>query len=134
MAYIKNTLDVSTSNTWTAVGAVMTSDTRCNIYIVNRTTNSGNIRVGISAATPTDADCIFYDFPIAGKGTFIITDTLVKSGDGVWIYAPNNFTVRVEGKEESVPTTLDSLSDVVITAPVALDQVLKYDGTNWING
>lgn len=138
MAYVTNTLNVSASNTWELVGAVMAADTKCNIYITNRGSNSGNVRVGISAATPVNAECIFYDFPIAAKGTFIITDTLIKTGDGVWIYSPLSFSVRVEGVQEvtapAAPTSLDSLSDVVITAPVALDQVLKYNGTNWVNG
>lgn len=138
MAYVTNTLNVSTSNTWELAGAVMAADTRCNVYITNRGSSSGNVRVGISAASPTNAECIFYDFPIAGKGTFIITDVLVKSGDGVWIYSPLSFSVRVEGIEEVVaapaaPVTLDSLSDVVITSPPVLDQVLKYNGTNWVN-
>lgn len=30
--------------------------------------------------------------------------------------------------------TLDELSDVVITAPITSGQVLKYNGTNWVNG
>lgn len=138
MAYVTNTLNVSASNTWELVGAVMAANTKCNLYITNRGASSGNVRVGISTATPVNAECIFYDFPIAAKGTFIITDVLIKAGDGVWMYSPLNFSVRVEGVEEvtapAAPTTLDSLSDVVITTPVVLDQVLKYDGTNWING
>lgn len=104
MAYVTNTLNVSASNTWELAGAVMAADTRCNVYITNRGSSSGNVRVGISAASPTNAECIFYDFPIAGKGTFIITDVLVKSGDGVWIYSPLSFSVRVEGIAEVTTT------------------------------
>lgn len=33
----------------------------------------------------------------------------------------------------SIPSALNDLSDVVLTSPT-LDQVLKYDGTNWVNG
>jgi hypothetical protein len=37
------------------------------------------------------------------------------------------------GNEPVVYVDLDKLTDVVITAP-ATDEVLKYDGTNWVNG
>jgi hypothetical protein len=37
------------------------------------------------------------------------------------------------GNEPVVYVDLDKLTDVVITTP-ATDEVLKYDGTNWVNG
>jgi hypothetical protein len=37
------------------------------------------------------------------------------------------------GNEPVVYVDLDKLTDVVITSP-ATDEVLKYDGTNWVNG
>lgn len=37
------------------------------------------------------------------------------------------------GNEPVVYVDLDKLTDVVITAP-ATDEVLKYNGTNWVNG
>jgi hypothetical protein len=37
------------------------------------------------------------------------------------------------GNEPVVFVELDKLTDVVITSP-ATDQVLKYNGTNWVNG
>lgn len=37
------------------------------------------------------------------------------------------------GNEPVVYVDLDKLTDVVITTP-ATDQVLKYNGTNWVNG
>jgi|CXWL01.1.fsa_nt_gi hypothetical protein len=39
----------------------------------------------------------------------------------------------IEDAELSVVSTLDDLSDVVITSPTT-NQVLKYNGTNWVNG
>lgn len=44
-----------------------------------------------------------------------------------------DFWILVAGAGGSAVESLGDLSDVVITSPVA-DQVLKHNGTNWING
>jgi hypothetical protein len=55
--------------------------------------------------------------PTAGD----VTGNKLLRADGSWVVPP-------------VPvSTLDGLSDVVITTP-AVNQILKYDGTNWVNG
>lgn len=97
MAFISTGLNLSGAG-WNDIGPAMVADTTCNIYIVNRGNTSANFNVGISATTPALDDVIFYEFPLAGKGTFIITDVLVKTGDKVWVEATTNFTVRIEGK------------------------------------
>lgn len=44
----------------------------------------------------------------------------------------NSTTSKWEPGDVSVANALDDLTDVALTTPAA-DQVLKYDGTNWIN-
>ena len=77
----------------------MDKDTQCNIYITNRNAVTGNFRLAIAGSAPSDAQSILYDFPLAARGTFILTDVLVQSGHGVYLYSPNYFSIRVEGKE-----------------------------------
>lgn len=68
----------------------------------------------------------------------VTTDSLVFSGTGpVAIDSDNdlNFTAtgNITFNGSPLPTNLNSLTDVVITSPEA-DQVLRYNGTNWVNG
>lgn len=102
MPFISKTLaiDTGTDNVFTLVDTVMAADTQCNIYITNRSNSSGNFRLGISSSgTPNESQSILYDFPLASRGTFILNDVLVKTGEGIYLYSPRNFSIRVEGKE-----------------------------------
>jgi hypothetical protein len=101
MPFISKTLAINTgtANTFTLVDAALAADTQCNIYITNRSNSSGNFRLGISNSSPSESESILYDFPLASKGTFILNDVLVKTGEGIYLYSPSNFSIRVEGKE-----------------------------------
>ena len=90
-------IDLAKQNSLTAVTPALAADSKINIYVVNRSTASGNIRLAVSTSSPTSAQYLFYDFPIAAKGTLITNDVYAKTGEFVWIYAPENFNVRVEG-------------------------------------
>lgn len=101
MPFISKRLDIidSNANTFTLVHSVMATDTQCNIYLTNRNTVAGNFRLAISVSAPTGAQSILYDFPLASRGTFILNDVLVKTDEGIYLYSPSNFSIRVEGKE-----------------------------------
>lgn len=82
-----------------------------------------NIQIGADGKTISATDTTYSDF--AGSDHGLVPSVSTQAGkflkdDGTW----------------GTPTTvgdLDDLSDVEITAPAA-NQVLKYDGTKWING
>jgi hypothetical protein len=102
MPFISKTLaiDTGTANAFTLVDTVMAADTQCNIYITNRSNSKGNFRLGISSSgIPGESKSILYDFPLASSGTFILNDVLVKIGEGIYLYSPSDFSIRVEGKE-----------------------------------
>jgi hypothetical protein len=46
---------------------------------------------------------------------------------------PNTLTVAGKALSGNITLALDDLSDVVVATP-ATDQILKYNGTNWVNG
>lgn len=98
MAYVSYVLEITTPVVGSEIGTTA-ADTTCNIYIVNRGAISGNVSLYIGAAAGA-ADCVLFTFPIKPSATFILTDVYIKTGDKIFIDAPADFTVRVEGKEE----------------------------------
>ncbi len=58
---------------------------------------------------------------------------LIYTTDTKYVYVGDGVTAGGNLISGAVPTSLDGLSDVVITSPTN-GQVLKFDGTNWING
>ena len=92
------TLQRLSTQPWTDIGSV-TADSTCNLYIVNKTSSSGNFKLAIyTSGLRTEEHFIFYDFPIKSKGTFILTDVILTAGETVSIDCPQNFTVRMEAK------------------------------------
>jgi len=49
------------------------------------------------------------------------------------VYVPLTRTVAGKALSSDITLALDDLSDVIIAVP-ALDQILRYNGTNWYNG
>lgn len=105
MPVVSANLTVSVASTNTTVYTAAT-DVIVNIYVLNPTSNIGNIRLAVSSAvTPATNDYIFYDFPISANGTLIVDDVHISSGHKVWIYSPTGFVVRVSGATEPSITT-----------------------------
>lgn len=95
---------VTLAGTQTLTNKTLTSPTLNGATIANGTT-SGNLTVGGAIIAQGSA---------GSNGNY-----LVSTGSGVQWVAPTS-------------NNLDGLSDVVISAPSA-QQVLKYNGTNWVN-
>jgi len=79
----------------------------------------------------------FSTIAVAGQSSVVAdsaTDTLT-------LIAGTNVTITTNATTDAITinaagggaSTLDGLSDVVVSAPTT-NQVLKYDGTNWVNG
>lgn len=95
---ISQSTKISSASTLTAIGAAMSGDSKINIYIVNQTASTGTFRLAIDPAEPsTGGEYLYYDFPLASKGTFIAADVYVKATDKVWVYSPANWSARVDG-------------------------------------
>lgn len=119
MAIESYSFEITSANTLTAV-ATLVNSCKCNIYVTNKTLNTGEIRLAISASSPTDKDYIFYNFPIKSYGTLIINDTYIKAGDKVWLYSPSSFLVRTEGEyAEATSGAATSAPTVASAATIA---------------
>lgn len=80
---------------------------------------------------------IFKTIAVAGQTNVVAdsaTDTLtLVAGSNVTITTDaTNDTITISAASGGGASTLDGLSDVVITTPT-LNQVLKYNGTQWVN-
>lgn len=65
-------------------------------------------------------------------GKYLTTDGSTASWDALATVA-NSGSYNDLSDKPTIPTNLDSLTDVTITTP-STDQVLKYNGTSWVNG
>ena len=80
---------------------------------------------------------IFKTIAVAGQ-TSVVADSAT---DTLTLVAGTNVTITTNDTTDAITinaagggaSILDDLSDVVISAPTT-NQVLKYDGTNWVNG
>ncbi len=80
---------------------------------------------------------IFKTISVAGQSNVVAdsaTDTLtLVAGSNVTITTnATNDTITISAAGAAGATTLDGLTDVVITSP-SLNQVLKYNGSQWVN-
>ena len=99
-----------------------------------------NLTDVVVTGTPTDGQVLKYD--TATSKWINGTDALVKLSDVVITGTPTNGQVLkydtatskwINGTDALGDSlTLDNLTDVVISSPV-IDQVLKYNGTSWVN-
>jgi plastocyanin len=78
----------------------------------------------------------FSTITVAGQSN-LVADT---PADTLTLVAGTNITLTTNATADSITissaagiSTLDGLSDVAISSPTT-NQVLKYDGTNWVNG
>ena len=94
---ISQSINVTSSNTFLAVGTAIAADAKINIYVVNKTASPGNFRLAISPSTPIAGEYIFYNVELAASGTFVASDVYAKATDIIWIYAPSNFSARIDG-------------------------------------
>ena len=80
---------------------------------------------------------IFKTIAVAGQSS-VVADN---DSDTLTLVAGTNVTITTNATTDTITInatgggggTLDGLSDVVISAPTT-NQVLKYDGSNWVNG
>ncbi|MBR2550567.1 MAG: hypothetical protein IKE92_11250 [Clostridiales bacterium] len=85
----------------------------------------------LSSTSSTDALSANQGRVLKGYVDAKIADPVVKSNGQVLTYDGNNNEWKAATPSSSV-SDLDDLSDVSITSPVA-NQVLKYDGSVWVN-
>lgn len=119
MPIVSSTFVVSVANTVTTAYTA-TSDLTANIYVLNSTVTTGNIRLAITSSNPPTAQhYLFYDFPIKASGTFVLENVPVLSGEKVWIYAPANFVVRVGGVTDpaSAASSAPTIASATTIAP-----------------
>ncbi len=94
---ISQSIKITSASTLTAVGSAMSADSKINIYIVNQTASNGIFRLAVHTTTPTGGEYLYYDFPLASKGTFIAADVYVKNLDIVYVSCPVDWSARVDG-------------------------------------
>jgi D-arabinose 1-dehydrogenase-like Zn-dependent alcohol dehydrogenase len=112
---------------------LFTTDTK-NLYVGDGTTQGGVVIEG--GGGEGVAANAFASIAVAGQST-VSADS---SEDTLTLIAGSNVTITTNATNDSITiassagaTNLDALTDVIISSP-NVDQVLKYNGTNWING
>lgn len=89
------------------------------------TTASGaRTNLGLGTAATTDASA----YATAAQGT--LADSAVQPGDLATVATSGDYDDLTN--KPTIPTDLNSLTDVVITSPTT-NQTLQYNGTNWVN-
>ena len=98
--------------------SVGTSGNKGIVYLSTSTTYGTAMTIGVGTFTVTSDAAINLNAPKINTNIFRA---------GYWFEFADGTTTSTNNRN------LDSLSDVVITSPT-LNQVLKYNGTNWVNG
>ena len=86
--------------------------------------STGRTSLGLGTAATTASS----DYATAAQGAK--ADTAVQPGSLATVATSGSYNDL--SNKPTVPTNLDSLTDVVITTP-STNQVLQYNGTNWVN-
>jgi plastocyanin len=103
---------------------------------VSITTNANTDTITINATGGGGSSNSFETIVVAGQ-TSVVADS---STDTLTLVAGNNVSITTNANTDTITINatggaagnLDSLTDVVLTSP-SVNQVLKYNGTNWIN-
>ena len=118
--------DTGVNLTWSGTTLAVTGSISASSAI---TVNGSNV---LTAASLPNT---FSTISVAGQ-TSVVADT---TSDTLTLVGAGGVTITTNATTDTITITgsgggtLDALSDVVITAP-STNQVLKYDGSNWING
>ncbi len=86
--------------------------------------STGRTSLGLGTAATTAST----DYATAAQGS--LADSAVQPGDLATVATSGDYDDLTN--KPTVPTDLNSLTDVVITTP-STNQVLQYNGTNWVN-
>lgn len=86
--------------------------------------STGRTSLGLGTAATTAST----DYATAAQGT--LADSAVQPGDLATVATSGSYNDL--SNKPTIPTDLNSLTDVVITTP-STNQVLQYNGTNWVN-
>lgn len=87
--------------------------------------STGRTSLGLGTAATTDSTA----YATAAQGTK--ADSAVQPGSLATVATSGSYNDL--SNKPTIPTNLDSLTDVVITSP-STNQVIQYNGTNWVNG
>jgi hypothetical protein len=122
------------------IGELIYDTTLKQVFVGDGTTSGGiSIGGGEGGGGPTLAYSISAD--TAGSGvnltltdSNLLTDAVTFApGAGITVTKTGASTISIAATGTSGATSLDGLSDVVISGVPITDQILKYDGTNWVN-
>ena len=96
--------------------------------------NSATAAAGSASAAAASAASISGLIPTqtGNSGKYLTTDGTNTSWDALATVA-NSGSYNDLSDKPTLTTNLDGLTDVTITSP-ATDQVLKYNGSSWVNG
>jgi len=90
---------------------------------------------GTGATYAISAETVSGGANLTLTGSDSSTDSVkLAAGSNVTITRTDADTITIASTATSGATTLDGLSDVVITGTPTTGQVIKFDGTNWVNG
>jgi len=70
---------------------------------------------------------------IPTTGDLALGEVAINTYDGRFFFVKNDGTAALVELLSSTNSTLDSLSDVIITTPIQSNEVLLYNGTDWVN-
>jgi hypothetical protein len=130
-----------TATTFSGAGTSLTG-TASGLTAGNVTTNAnltgGVTSVGNAATVVTNANLTGGVTSVGNAATVVtnanLTGGVTSVGNAATVVTNANLTGAVTsvGNATTMNSALDSLTDVIIAAPV-LDQIIRYNGTDWVN-